>query len=144
MTVKTKINAILTEDIEHAVAGEVLIKRYGGKIVAFRSLPKEAKDALHQWMMVDGENEDYKTQKYSLIQVPTEDLMKLIHGQLNGGQSWEEFWGEPDAPLSFKPSYPKKSVWPIIWGSLGWSDGSHRFERYRKIGLKEVPVLVVI
>ncbi len=141
MTVKTKINAILTEDIEHAVAGEVLIKRYGGKIVAFRSLPKEAKDALHQYMMVEGDNQDYKTQKYSLIQVPTEDLMKLIYGQLNGGQTWDEFWGDE---TDYKPNYSKKSVWPILWGSLGWEDGSHRFEQYRKNGLKTVPVLVII
>ena len=50
-----------------------LMRQYGSKPVPFAQLPPGAKKAVHQWMMVDGENDGYKTNLlYSYAEIPTE------------------------------------------------------------------------
>jgi hypothetical protein len=120
------------------------IQQHGGSKMRFSQLPVSAQKSVYQYMMVDGEAEDYKTIPYAYAEVPTEALLAWVDDYFA-----KEHGGTPDGdwsegPLSYKPSYPKSSVWPVIISDIGFEDGSHRLERYAKIGLKVIPVVAIL
>ena len=125
------------------ISGKQLLTRFKGKILPYSKLPKPAQDSLTRYMVGEGENEDYQKQRYGYAEVPTRDIMKLVYDQNNEGQSFDDFWDVSKA-LSFRPKYPKTSIWPIIWGGYGMEDGYHRLERYIKLGIPTIPVVIII
>lgn len=120
------------------VTGKELMRRYGGAKFRYRDLPESAQKSLTHWMTVDGENFNYKRGSYGYVEVPIDDLMQIIYDQLGVGQQWDQFWGKPGV-VSAK-AFPE--IWALVWADDGWNDGMHRLNRYRKIGLKMVPVVV--
>ncbi len=140
----------MSEDIEPTfVSGENLIKKFGNRssIMPYAALPEMAKKSVHHWMMVDGENEDYKNQKYGYLEIPTIQLMEILHGQMDDEntpkQQWVDNWMNGAGGLSHGYRYPKGSIWPVIWGH-GFEDGSHRLDRYLKMKLSVIPVVVCL
>jgi hypothetical protein len=130
----------------HIVPGRELLDRYHGKSYRYRDLPEMAKKSLTQYMVIEGENDEYKKQRYGYLEVPVDDLMRIIYDQqCDDGRTYEEFWQagwyDPTNPPS-REVY--NEIWPIIWGSIGWEDGSHRLEVYRGNGLKMIPVVVCL
>jgi hypothetical protein len=121
------------------VSTSMLVKRYGGSFLPYAQLPEPAQKALTRWMVYEGENTHYKRSSYGYVEVPIDDLMKIIWNQngFDDGVSFEEFWGKPSGmnPKVFN------EVWPLIWSSQGWEDGMHRLGHYRKLGLKMIPVV---
>ena len=135
-----RINEIITES---EVPGNQLLKKFNGKKLSYAKLPKSAQDSLTQYMTIEGDNEDYQKQKYGYAEVPTQDIMKMVYEQNNEGQSFDDFWNVSNT-LSFKPKYSKTSIWPIIWGEYGMEDGYHRLERYIKLKLPTIPVVICL
>jgi hypothetical protein len=86
---------------------------------------------------------EYKSQKYGYAEVPTRELIDWIDAYFKKeyGEDPDGDWGA--GSLSFKPAYPKESVWPVIINPTGFQDGSHRLERYVKLGLEKIPVVFV-
>lgn len=119
------------------ISGRKLLKQYNGNIMKYDDLPEEAKESLTQWMIGEGDRPSYTRQKYGYVIVPTSDLIQLLDAQVGSKNDW-------NGKLSFRPSYSKTSVWPAIWGSEGFEDGWHRVERYIKIGLEFIPIVVVL
>ncbi len=140
-------NIISEEEIE--VPSEEMLKRYGGKVMPFAKLPEPAKASLKQYMIIDGENEKYDQYNYGYLGLPTEEVIKLVDAQLGADalvtdadkRVYDRYY---NGPLTFKPKYPKSSVWPIIWGTYGLEDGGHRLERYIKSGLKVIPIVLCL
>lgn len=121
------------------VSGRELLSRYGGEVMDYAVLPDLYKQSITQWMVVEGENEEYQEQSYGVVEVPMKDIMQIIYDQLGEGQTFEEFWG--DGTAGYGEAYSQR--WPIIW-SDGWEDGMHRLTTYRSRGETMVPVAVVV
>ena len=128
---------------ESEVSGSQLLMRFNGKKLPYSKLPTPAQESLTRYMIIEGDNEDYQKQKYGYAEIPTHDIMRMVYEQNNEGQSFDDFWST-SSTLSFKPKYPKTSIWPIIWGNYGMEDGYHRLERYIKLGLPTIPVVIII
>lgn len=144
---KKKERSVFVENVENLatgrpVCGRELMYQYRDRAKAYRygDLPDPAKKALTQYMVIEGENAEYKKQRYGYVEVPIDDLMRMIYDQLGEGQTYDEFWGQAAKPS--REIY--NEIWPIIWGNLGWEDGAHRLEVYRGIGLKMIPVVVIL
>lgn len=118
-------------------SGEELVHRYGGAIMPFAALPEAAKKALHQWMVVEGDNQEYQDASYGFVEVPVADLMRIIYDQNGEGMTFEEFWGDAKP----YPGYSVDSIWPMIWSPEGWEDGMNRLDRYLKAGMTMIPVV---
>ncbi len=139
-----KENAV-TEAVEAAapatgkvVSGGELLALYGGREMSYDDLPEPYQKSLTQWMVVEGENEEYQEQSYGVVEVPMSDILQIIYDQLGEGQTFYEFWG--NGTSGYGPAYSER--WPIIW-SDGWEDGMHRLFTYRARGETMVPVVVV-
>ena len=139
-------NALSEEPIH--ISGRQLIKMFGDKacIVPFDDLPEMAKKSLHHWMMVDGENSRYRREKYGYLEIQTKAFMELLYDQMNDDPSvskeeWVDDWMNDAGTLSSSYRYPKGSIWPVIWG-YGFEDGSHRLDKYLKMKLPVIPVVI--
>ena len=120
------------------------IQHHGGRVLAYDELPEPAQKAVYQYMQIDGEADDYADIPYGYAEVPAEAVFEFVnhyfrteYGEEDSSSDWAT--GE----LSFEPSYPKESVWPVIISRMGFEDGSHRLERYAKLGLKTIPVVAI-
>lgn len=130
--------------VEGNYDGLGLVQRNHGRIVPYRALPDNAKKSLAQYMIVDGENHDYKSQKYAYAEVPTKELTDWIANYFHqeyGEDANSDWWA---GELSFTPTYPPESLWPVIISSIGFEDGAHRLERYVKLGLEKIPVIFIV
>lgn len=133
------INIIETASTGKIVSGQELLSRYGGLTLAYDDLPKEYQKSLTQWMVIEGENHDYQSETYGVVEVPMNDILRIIYDQLGEGQSFDKFWG--DGKHGYGATYSER--WPIIWSDMGWEDGMHRLMTYRARGETSVPVVVV-
>ena len=129
----------LTEGQNKIVSGDQLMARYGGRRMAYEVLPDLYQKSLTQWMVVEGDNDDYTEEEYGVVEVPMNDILMVIFNQLGEGQTFEQFWGEGKA--GYGKAYSER--WPIIWSDMGWEDGMHRLTTYRARGEVSVPVVVV-
>lgn len=144
---------------------KILIKKYGGKIVAFKDLPPESQLALIQYMALDGSAWDYLHEnfegnqsiiapyikkygkkKFGIVTIPMDDLKKLVMecGDLKHHSSFAEYheWYCNGGGI---PNYDeKKKPWPVIISSFNdeaFEDGWHRFHCYVRQDRKEIPCL---
>lgn len=119
------------------------IQRHGGRVFSYDELPETAKKAVYQYMQIDGEADDYADIPYGYAKVPTEDVIDFVNHYFRTEypDDYSDDWASGE--LSFDPSYPKDSVWPVIISRMGFEDGSHRLERYAKLGLKTIPVVAI-
>lgn len=120
------------------VTGPELIARFHGQTLPFEDLPLEYQKSLEQWMVIEGENEEYTEESYGMVEVPMGELLQIIYNQLGEGQTFQEFWG--DGKAGYGSAYSER--WPIIWSDMGWEDGMHRLMTYRSRGETSVPVVV--
>lgn len=128
-----------TDSRNIVVSGDELLSRYGGKKMPYGDLPQPYQKSLTQWMVVEGENDEYEAETYGVVEVPMDDILRIIYDQLGEGQSFDKFWG--DGKHGYGPKYSER--WPIIWSNLGWEDGMHRLMTYRARGETTVPVVIV-
>lgn len=122
------------------VSGEKLVHRYGGAIMPFAKLPNAAKKALRQWMVIEGDNQEYQEESYGFVEVPLADLLRIIYDQNGEGMTFDEFWRYTKQV----PGYRVDSVWPMIWSPSGWEDGMNRLGRYIQAGMTMIPVVTSI
>lgn len=149
MSARTLIEA--APDVAPDVAR--LIKKNGGRILPYASLPREAQAAVAFYMAVDGEAwecpsvlrgkqrkahgqqiasaldyfvQHHGKEKFGYVVLPTQELLALLPDHLF---TWNR-----------TPGRALKTVWPVILDDEEvLQDGWHRFTDYVEAGLARIP-----
>lgn len=148
---------------------KVLIKKYGGKVMPFQSLPLPAQFAIAHYMAIDGEAwevpDDYVhnqknfkallpwfrgehgTKKFGYVEIPTEALTAEVmkdeemNGRFPDFDDYHEWYiGLPGGI----PNHSKRDRWPVILSSTNdetLQDGWHRLHTYYHQGADIIPAV---
>ncbi len=147
---------------------KALVRKYGGKVMPFQSLPLPAQLAAAHYMAIDGEawevppdfdrKKDFKsllpwfrgkygTKKFGYVEIPTEVLTAEVmkdDEEVGRFKDFDEYhrWyiGLPGGI----PNHPKKDRWPVILSSFEeetLQDGWHRLHTYYHQGAEMIPAL---
>lgn len=149
------INIVENHDPGYEQA-EALMKQYGTKPLPFSKLPPGAKKAVHHWMMVDGENDEYKKNCwYSYADIPIDVFFDhYFEGVLRFDPQARESWksgknmlAKYQKKLDFKGydfgKHDLENPWPVIIGSEFFEDGAHRLALYAFSGMKTIPAVMI-
>ena len=155
------INIVESHDDPGHDQALALMRQYGSKPLSFEQLPPGAKKAIHQWMMVDGDNPDYKTNCfYSYGEIPTEVFMdNYLEGIVRFDPALrDEYVNGETMTAKDRATHPSKSSgfggydyskhnlkepWPVVIGSEFFEDGAHRLGLYVHSGMKTIPAVMI-
>lgn len=147
-----------------------LVREFGGRVMAFRSLPRPAQLSIAHYMAIDGEAwglpDDYAphtvsvqkfpsmlpffikkhgSKKFGYIEIPTDVLIDMVmqdEGMDRFG-NFEEYhrWYVSQGHM---PEHAPRSRWPVILSSEDdetLQDGWHRFHDYVRQGARMIPAV---
>lgn len=144
---------------------ESMIRRHGGKMMAFAKLPLEGQLAMAHYMAIDGEaweipgdwnnrdiyprnlskmlpyfRREHGNEKFGYVVIPMSDLVASIEQDPGVEGDFKNWYTKGTIGVQHSSS----KVWPIILEREGpetIQDGSHRFARYYDLGIKNIPAL---
>ena len=147
---------------------KVLIKKYGGQVMPFQSLPIPAQLAIAHYMAIDGEAWEvpagyrhnpknfkdllpwfrgkYGAKKYGYVEIPTEELTAAVMKdemsyQFPDFDSYHRWYIKLPGGIQ---NHPKKDRWPVVLSGQDdetLQDGWHRLHTYYRQGADVIPAV---
>lgn len=129
-------------------AVEGLFKQYGGKVMPFAQLPKEAQQSILEYTKEGKSPKEVKAGNYGLVNIPMEVMVNHImtHNDeiRDNFESFDQYhqWYMDDNAVE-----PHKQIRPVTlspYDEETLQDGWHRLHTYYHNGVKTVPAIMFV